>query len=160
VSGLRERAWRAAATVVDPEIPSLTIEDLGVLRAVEEADGTVEVVITPTYSGCPAMDVIALEIELALARAGIAPARVRRTLSPAWTTDWLSEAGRRKLVAAGIAPPASGGTRGALLGEPPPACPRCGSAAVEQLAAFGSTACKALWRCRACAEPFDHFRCH
>jgi ring-1,2-phenylacetyl-CoA epoxidase subunit PaaD len=158
--GLRERAWRAASEVVDPEIPVLTIEDLGVLRAVTIEDGTVEVSITPTYSGCPAMTVIALEIELALARHGIANGRVRTVLAPAWTTDFLSEAGRRKLLAYGIAPPVKPAGRRALFGTETVACPRCGSTATARLAEFGSTACKALWRCEACREPFDYFKCH
>jgi ring-1,2-phenylacetyl-CoA epoxidase subunit PaaD len=156
---VRERAWAAAAAVLDPEVPVLTIEDLGVLRGVEVADdGVVEALITPTYSGCPAMDMIALEVELALERAGI-PGRVRTVLSPAWTTDWMTEEGRRKLKDYGIAPPALKASRRALFGIEAIACPRCGSADTEQLAAFGSTACKALWRCRACREPFDAFKC-
>jgi ring-1,2-phenylacetyl-CoA epoxidase subunit PaaD len=151
--GLHRRAWEAAASVADPELPALTIADLGVLRDVTVArDGTVEVAITPTYSGCPAMAVIAQDVEQALAAAGIPGARVHLVLAPAWTTDWLSEAGRRKLRAEGIAPPAPGGA--------PAACPRCGATDTERLAEFGSTACKALWRCRACREPFDHFKCH
>ena len=155
-----ERARLAAAGVVDPEIPALTIDDLGVLRDVTEADGRVEVTITPTYSGCPAMHVITLEIELALARAGISDARVRTVLSPAWTTDWMSEDGRRKLLEYGIAPPARGGVRRALFGVEHVVCPRCGSMETVQLAEFGSTSCKALWRCEACREPFDYFKCH
>jgi ring-1,2-phenylacetyl-CoA epoxidase subunit PaaD len=155
-----ERAWAAAASVVDPEIPVLTIEDLGVLRDVSIAqDGAVEVSITPTYSGCPAMNVIALEVELALARAGIAEGRVKTVLSPAWTTDWMSEEGRRKLEEYGIAPPAPKTTRRALFGIEAIACPRCGSGDTERLAEFGSTACKALWRCKSCREPFDYFKC-
>jgi ring-1,2-phenylacetyl-CoA epoxidase subunit PaaD len=156
---VRERAWAAAAAVLDPEVPVLTIADLGVLRGVEvAADGAVEVAITPTYSGCPAMDMIALEVELALEKAGI-PGRVRTVLSPAWTTDWMTEEGRRKLEDYGIAPPAPKASRRALFGIEAVACPRCGSADTEELAAFGSTACKALWRCRACREPFDEFKC-
>ena len=156
---MRERAWAAAAAVLDPEVPVLTIADLGVLRGVEvAADGAVEVAITPTYSGCPAMDMIALEVELALEKAGI-PGRVRTVLSPAWTTDWMTEEGRRKLEDYGIAPPAPKASRRALFGIEAVACPRCGSADTEELAAFGSTACKALWRCRACREPFDEFKC-
>ncbi len=163
MSALADRAWTAAAQVVDPEVPVLTIADLGVLRGVDETDEGVEVRITPTYSGCPAMNVIALEVELALARAGI-PGRVRTVLSPAWTTDWMTDEGREKLRAYGIAPPgpAPKGGRGrrALFGADEVACPRCGSADTERLAEFGSTSCKALWRCRACREPFDHFKCH
>jgi ring-1,2-phenylacetyl-CoA epoxidase subunit PaaD len=156
---LRERALAALEGVTDPEIPVLTIADLGILRDIVEQDGAIEVTITPTYSGCPAMNVIALDIEAALARVGI-KARIRTSLSPAWTTDWLSEAGRRKLAAYGIAPPAHSTSRRALFGETRPACPRCGSADTELISEFGSTACKSLHRCRACREPFDAFKCH
>jgi ring-1,2-phenylacetyl-CoA epoxidase subunit PaaD len=157
---LRQRAWDAAAAVVDPEIPVLTIADLGVLREVRVSDGHVEVAITPTYSGCPAMNMIALEIELALERAGIARPEIRTVLSPAWTTDWMSEAGRRKLSEYGIAPPQASSSRRALFGEQHVACPQCGSDNTEVLSEFGSTSCKALWRCKACREPFDYFKCH
>ena len=157
---LRARALCAVETVYDPEIPVLTIADLGVLRDVTVQDGTVEVTITPTYSGCPAMDVIGIEIGLALARAGISGARVRSVLAPAWTTDWMSDAGRRKLRDYGIAPPPPGAGRGALFGAGPVACPRCGSTDTAQIAEFGSTSCKSLWRCQACREPFDTFKCH
>lgn len=156
----RQRAWDAAASVCDPEIPVLSIADLGVLREVEVQGGDVEVTITPTYSGCPAMNVIAWEIELALSRAGFAASRVRTVLSPAWTTDWLTDQGRAKLLAAGIAPPAGAAGRRVLFGQDEVACPRCGSQATERLAEFGSTSCKALWRCTACREPFDYFKCH
>jgi ring-1,2-phenylacetyl-CoA epoxidase subunit PaaD len=157
---LRRRAWDAAARVVDPEIPVLTIADLGVLREVEVSDGHVEVAITPTYSGCPAMNMIALEIELALERAGFARPKIRTVLSPAWTTDWMSEAGRRKLRDYGIAPPQAASSRRALFGLQEVACPQCGSTNTERLSEFGSTSCKALWRCKACREPFDYFKCH
>lgn len=162
VDDLRTRVWRIAAEVVDPEIPVLTIEDLGVLRDVSvDAAGRIEVAITPTYSGCPAMNMITVEIEVALARAGLPDARVRTVLSPAWTTDWMSEAGRRKLHEYGIAPPPRQGFgRGALFSQAELACPRCGSIETERLAEFGSTSCKSLWRCLSCREPFDHFRCH
>jgi ring-1,2-phenylacetyl-CoA epoxidase subunit PaaD len=157
---LLERARAAAAEVCDPEVPVLTIADLGVLRSVEVADdGAVEVAITPTYSGCPAMDVIGVEVQVALARAGIERARVRHVLSPAWTTDWMSEEGRAKLKAYGIAPPERSAGRRALFAEDRAACPLCGSADTEKLSEFGSTACKSLWRCRACREPFDAFKC-
>ena len=157
---LRRRAWDAAAQVVDPEIPVLTIADLGVLRDVAVSDGHVEVAITPTYSGCPAMNMIALEIELALERAGIARPRISTVLSPAWTTDWMSEDGRRKLREYGIAPPLGASSRRALFGEQQVACPQCGSGDTEVLSEFGSTSCKALWRCKSCREPFDYFKCH
>ena len=159
-NALRARAWAAAAEVVDPEIPVLTIADLGVLREVAIVDGQVEVSITPTYSGCPAMNMIALEIELALAREGIPHSKIRTVLSPAWTTDWMSDDGRRKLRDYGVAPPQSGGGRRALFGEQQVACPQCGSNATEVLSEFGSTSCKALWRCKSCREPFDYFKCH
>jgi len=160
VVSLRDRAFEAASAVVDPEIPVLTIADLGVLRDVTTDGDTVEVVITPTYSGCPAMNMIAVEIDLALQRAGIAGARVRTVLSPAWTTDWLTADGRRKLTEYGVAPPAPGGGRRALFGVDVVACPRCGSTDTRVLAEFGSTSCKALWQCQACREPFDYFKCH
>ena len=138
------------AAVEDPEIPVLTIDDLGILRDVRLADGIVEVTITPTYSGCPAMAVIAWEIEAALRRAGFAACRVRSVLSPAWTTDWMSAEGRRKLAEYGIAPPTTA----------TPACPRCGGGPTEVISAFGSTPCKALHRCLTGREPFDAFKCH
>ncbi len=151
------RARAALDTVTDPEIPVLTIADLGVLRDLRLDGDTIDVVITPTYSGCPAMNVIALDIETALADLG--PVRVRTVLSPAWTTDWISEHGRRKLLDYGIAPPPPNAGRGALFGRPTPACPLCGSAATELISQFGSTPCKALHRCLTCREPFDAFKC-
>jgi ring-1,2-phenylacetyl-CoA epoxidase subunit PaaD len=157
---LRQHAWDAAASVVDPEIPVLTIADLGVLRDVAVRDGCVEVAITPTYSGCPAMNMIALEIELALAREGFCNFKIRTVLSPAWTTDWMSEDGRRKLREYGIAPPLPASGRRALFGAQLVACPQCGSDNTEVLSEFGSTSCKALWRCKSCREPFDYFKCH
>jgi ring-1,2-phenylacetyl-CoA epoxidase subunit PaaD len=159
-SELRRRAWDAAASVVDPEIPVLTIADLGVLRDVVLNGDHVEVAITPTYSGCPAMNMIALEIEIALERAGFRHSKVRTVLSPAWTTDWMSEDGRRKLRAYGIAPPQAVSSRRALFGGQAVACPQCGSGNTELLSEFGSTSCKSLWRCKACREPFDYFKCH
>jgi ring-1,2-phenylacetyl-CoA epoxidase subunit PaaD len=158
-TALRERALAALENVTDPEIPVLTISDLGILRDVSVHDDTVEVTITPTYSGCPAMNMITLDIQTALARAGI-KARVLTRLSPAWTTDWLTDAGRSKLAAFGIAPPEHTASRRALFGEAHPVCPHCGSADTELISEFGSTACKSLHRCRACREPFDAFKCH
>jgi ring-1,2-phenylacetyl-CoA epoxidase subunit PaaD len=158
---LRQRAYEAASRVVDPEIPVLTIADLGVLRGVDLVDGVIEVTITPTYSGCPAMGVIAIEIQTALIGVGITDARIATVLAPAWTTDWLTAEGRTKLTAYGIAPPSGKASRRALFSEDERvACPQCGSDETEPLAEFGSTACKALWRCRHCAEPFDYFKCH
>jgi ring-1,2-phenylacetyl-CoA epoxidase subunit PaaD len=158
--GLYERALAAASSVVDPEIPVLTIADLGVLRAIRVVGDTVDVEITPTYSGCPAMRIIEVEIDAELRRAGIDKFRIATVLTPAWTTDWLSGEGRRKLAEFGIAPPAGEASRRALFGADAVACPRCGSSKTERIAEFGSTSCKALYRCRGCAEPFDYFKCH
>lgn len=157
----RARAWSAAASVVDPEIPVLSIADLGVLRDIRfDAAGRVEAVITPTYSGCPAMNMIAVEIGLALDAAGFPDAKVTTVLSPAWSTDLMTEAGRRALAGYGIAPPVGrAGGRRALFGETSVACPHCNSPETERISEFGSTACKALYRCRACREPFDYFKC-
>lgn len=156
---LRERAWAAAASVCDPEIPVLGIADLGVLRDIKIENGAVEAFITPTYSGCPAMNMIALEIEVALENAGFAKPKVTTVLSPAWTTDWMTDEGKAKLKAYGIAPPAAKSGRRALFGEQSVTCPHCGSSDTALISEFGSTACKALWRCKACAEPFDYFKC-
>jgi ring-1,2-phenylacetyl-CoA epoxidase subunit PaaD len=156
---LGERALAALETITDPEIPVLTIADLGILRDVSVHGDTVDVTITPTYSGCPAMNMIMLDIETALAQAKI-KARVYTRLAPAWTTDWLSDAGRRKLAEFGIAPPAHAASRRALFGREHPVCPRCGSADTELISEFGSTACKSLHRCCGCREPFDAFKCH
>jgi ring-1,2-phenylacetyl-CoA epoxidase subunit PaaD len=156
---LRDRTLAVLEAVTDPEIPVLTIADLGVLREVTVQGDTVEVTITPTYSGCPAMNMITLEIETALARAGI-KSRIRTALSPAWTTDWLTDAARAKLAAFGIAPPEHTASRRALFGGTHPKCPLCGSQDTELISEFGSTACKSLHRCRSCREPFDAFKCH
>jgi ring-1,2-phenylacetyl-CoA epoxidase subunit PaaD len=145
--------------VLDPEVPVLTIDDLGVLRDVSVDAGGVTVTVTPTYSGCPAMEVIERDVEAAVRAAGFAQVTVRRVLSPPWTTDWMSDEGRRKLEAYGIAPP-SGRTpaAGPVLVGLSVRCPQCGSPDTRELSRFGSTACKSLWRCNACREPFDHFK--
>jgi ring-1,2-phenylacetyl-CoA epoxidase subunit PaaD len=154
-----------AETVTDPELPLLTLADLGVLRDVRVERGTVVVEITPTYTGCPAMGVMRADLVHALHRAGFAHVDVRTVLSPAWTTDWISDAGRRKLAEAGIAPPGTAPVRAAgpvplSLGPTrrTAACPLCGSADTVELSEFGATACKALRRCRACGEPFEHLK--
>lgn len=159
-------AWRAAASVVDPEIPVLTIEDLGVLRVVDVVDGRVEVVLTPTYSGCPAMDAMRDDVASALADAGFDNVHVGLTLAPAWTTDWMTDAGKRKLREFGIAPPTGGSRHGAQgPGAQGPVrlslavkCPHCSSLNTHELSRFGSTSCKALYECRDCLEPFDYFK--
>jgi ring-1,2-phenylacetyl-CoA epoxidase subunit PaaD len=167
-----ERAWAVLETVPDPEIPVVSIRELGILRDVRRAaDGRIEVVITPTYSGCPAMSQIAEDVAHALDIAELAPYRIETTLTPAWTTDWITDAAREKLRAYGIAPPTgncgSGATPGPAAEQPitfmpkllpAPACPHCGSKHTERLAQFGSTACKALYRCIDCREPFDYFK--
>jgi ring-1,2-phenylacetyl-CoA epoxidase subunit PaaD len=146
-------AWTILESVPDPEIPVLSIVDLGIVRGVEESDDgrSVSVVLTPTYSGCPATEVIARDVRTVL-EAAYTTVDVRTQLSPPWTTDWMTDKARQHLEAFGIAPPC-------LRGRPD-ACPRCGSADVEEIAAFGSTPCKALWRCTACKEPFDYFKRH
>ncbi|HEX5497491.1 MAG TPA: 1,2-phenylacetyl-CoA epoxidase subunit PaaD [Mycobacteriales bacterium] len=153
----RDRAWRIAAAVPDPELPVLTIADLGVLRDVTvDADGRVEVTVTPTYSGCPAMDAIRSDVVAALAEHGRTDVTVRTVLSPPWTTDWISQAGRRALLEHGIAPP--GRRDGPVPIGLTVRCPRCGSPDTRQISRFGSTACKALHACNACLEPFDHVK--
>ena len=154
-----------AATVTDPELPMLTLADLGVLRDVRVEDGTVVVEITPTYSGCPAMGVMRADLVHALHRAGFPDVDVRTVLSPAWSTDRISEEGRRKLAVAGIAPPgrAPAPTEGPVPLQLGPSrrtadCPLCGSTDTEELSEFGATACKALRRCRSCQEPFEHVK--
>lgn len=152
-------AWNAAAAVPDPELPCVTVADLGILRSVEIVDGVAVAKVTPTYSGCPAVLAIELGVEAALREAGF-EARVERVMSPAWTTDWITPEGRDKLSTYGIAPPAkASGSIRALFGETQVKCPRCDSSDTECVSEFGSTACKALYRCTACREPFDYFKC-
>ena len=154
------RAWAAAAAVLDPEVPAVTVAELGILRAVDIDDqGRAVAQVTPTYSGCPAVLAIELAIEAALRQAGFDPV-IERVLAPAWTTDWITEVGREKLRAYGIAPPVVGSSsKRALFGEITVACPRCASTQTSKLSEFGSTACKAQYRCNACYEPFDYFKC-
>ncbi len=153
------RAWAAAASVPDPEVPCVTVADLGILRDVRVADGIATADVTPTYSGCPATLAIEMAIEIALTKAGY-DARINRVLSPAWTTDWITEEGRAKLKDYGIAPPTQkSGSKLGLFGLQQVACPRCGSMNTERLSEFGSTACKAQYRCSDCFEPFDYFKC-
>jgi ring-1,2-phenylacetyl-CoA epoxidase subunit PaaD len=159
-------AWRVLATVPDPEVPAISVTDLGIVRDVIDHDDVLEVVLTPTYSGCPATEVIEHDILRALDAAGLGPARATLRRAPAWTTDWISTEGRAKLLAYGIAPPGPAAPDVAVPMRFFPrkteavalACPRCGSTHTERLAAFGSTACKAIWRCIACKEPFEHFK--
>jgi ring-1,2-phenylacetyl-CoA epoxidase subunit PaaD len=157
------RARQVAASVLDPELPMVTIEDLGILRDVAEDDqGRVHVTITPTYSGCPAMETIRADIVSTLELAGYLHVDVEFALSPAWSTDDLTDEGRRKLAEAGIAPPGPVRTGAAGAGPTPLSlsvrCPQCGSLDTRESSRFGSTACKSLWVCRSCREPFDHFK--
>ena len=146
--------------VKDPEIPVISIRELGVLRGVKVHGDEVEVTITPTYSGCPAMDVMKFDVEKALRGAGIERFSVKQVLSPAWTTDWISESGKQKLSDYGIAPPPhSSDIRALKGGTPVTACPQCSSTDTVLISQFGSTACKALYRCKTCLEPFDLFKC-
>lgn len=144
------------AAIPDPEIPAISITELGIVRAIH-AD---RVVITPTYTGCPATLYIEQSIRAALDEAGFAHVRIETALSPPWSTDWISDDGREKLRAYGIAPPPKGAGAASLNNDAPAQCPRCGSLNTEELSRFGSTPCKALWRCLVCAEPFDRFKCH
>lgn len=143
--------WGWLADVPDPEIPAISLVDLGIIRNVIWQGDTLEVTVTPTYSGCPATSVIAFEIEKALRAHGIETLSLKRQIAPPWTTDWLSDQGRAKLETYGIAPPQPSGG--------PEHCPRCKSTAVEKISQFGSTPCKAQWRCTDCLEPFDYFKC-
>jgi ring-1,2-phenylacetyl-CoA epoxidase subunit PaaD len=152
-------AFAIAATVCDPEVPVLTIADLGILRTVEMEGETPVVTITPTYSGCPAMGVIALDLELAFLKAGFPKPRIETSLSPAWTTDWMTNEGHEKLKAYGIAPPVNATSKRGLFSSEIVECPLCDSKNTAKISEFGSTSCKALWRCNACREPFDYFKC-
>ncbi|WP_308272283.1 1,2-phenylacetyl-CoA epoxidase subunit PaaD [Kitasatospora sp. SUK 42] len=172
---VRDQAWEVAAAVPDPELPMLTLADLGVLADVEVdgGSGAVTAWLTPTYSGCPAVAEMAADVDRRLRAAGYPDVRVRLRLDPPWSTDLITAEGRRKLAAAGIAPPRPGGAAPAGRGPvpltlgpartgtataAPVACPHCGDADTEELSRFGSTACKALWRCRACREPFERVK--
>ncbi len=163
-----QRAWRVLARVPDPEIPAVSVCDLGIVREVHEGDdGALQVVLTPTYSGCPATEMIEQDVRKALLDAGLGPVRTQLRRAPAWSTDWISDEGRRKLRDYGIAPPgpvcgagaaAAGSAMFVQRKAANPPCPRCSSTHTVQLSGFGSTPCKALWRCLDCREPFDYFK--
>ncbi|UOG75911.1 phenylacetate-CoA oxygenase subunit PaaJ [Hymenobacter tibetensis] len=159
-----ERLWQLLEEVSDPEVPVLSILDLGIVRSVQVHDQAVTVTITPTYSGCPAMNTIATDIRLRLLAEGISQVTIHNQLSPAWTTDWMSQAGREKLEAYGIAPPVDGTATGHLLNlfgqDTAVRCPLCKSDNTHLVSQFGSTACKAFYQCNDCHEPFDYFKCH
>lgn len=154
-----QHIWKILEQVADPEIPVLTIADLGIIRDVKLNGDEVEVIITPTYTGCPAMDMITMNIKMALIESGYSKIKVTSVLSPAWTTDWMSEDGKKKLKEYGIAPPhATTWSNGAS--DHAVECPQCNSSNTKILSEFGSTACKALYQCNDCKEPFDLFKCH
>lgn len=159
-----ERAWEVLGQVLDPEVPALSVRDLGIVRDVIDHGAELEVVLTPTYSGCPATEAIEQSVLSAIEAEGLGPARATLRRAPAWTTDWITEEGKRKLNEYGIAPPGpvmpEAGVPIRIVGRRSEsvACPRCGSANTERLSAFGSTACKAMYRCLACREPFEHFK--
>lgn len=156
------RIKKLLESVCDPEIPVLTIDDMGIVRNLEYLDGRVLVYITPTYTGCPAMDMISVQIKSTLQEAGFNNVEVIQVLQPEWTTDWLSEDGKRKLREYGIAPPAEKTTDKSFLQGKAPSihCPLCDSSNTEMISRFGSTPCKSLYRCKDCLEPFDYFKCH
>jgi ring-1,2-phenylacetyl-CoA epoxidase subunit PaaD len=158
-STLEARVLDILSHVADPEIPAVSVVDLGIVRGVR-TEPQPTVAVTPTYTGCPATLAIEQAIRKALDAAGLGEVQISTELDPPWTTDWISEEGREKLRAYGIAPPPRGAGRASLREPEPAACPRCGSTATEELSRFGSTPCKALWRCLDCAEPFDRFKCH
>lgn len=154
-----DQVWKILEEVTDPEIPVLTILDLGIVRDVKMNGDEIEVIITPTYTGCPAMDMIAMNIKLALIEKGFSKIKVSSVLSPAWTTDWMTESGKQKLKEYGIAPPPEPGRFKRPESYEVP-CPQCNSTNTRLISEFGSTACKSLYQCNDCKEPFDHFKCH
>ncbi|BBC73289.1 phenylacetate-CoA oxygenase subunit PaaJ [Altererythrobacter sp. B11] len=157
-ASFEDRVLDVLSDVPDPEIPVISVVDLGIVRSVECMPPTV--LLTPTYSGCPATLVIEQAVRTALDGAGFHDVGIRTVLSPPWTTDWISDAGREKLRAYGIAPPPRGAAMSSLRNKEAAACPRCGSTETHEVSRFGSTPCKALWQCESCLEPFDRFKCH
>ena len=157
-----KQIWYILEEVKDPEIPVLSVIDLGIVRSVETINDKIEIAITPTYSGCPAMDVIAMDIRLKLIEKGYRNVSIQQQLSPAWTTDWMSEEGKKKLNAFGIAPPnpKQQFCTSEMFQQEAVQCPRCNSYHTELISQFGSTACKSMYRCLDCKEAFDHFKCH
>lgn len=163
MTGTTKEIWDILEEVTDPEIPVLTVADLGIIRDVkiDKALNSIEIIITPTYSGCPAMNTIEINIRATLQEKGFDNVKVTTVLSPAWTTDWMTEAGKRKLKAYGIAPPVGSVDKTALFGdEKVVPCPHCESKNTKMISQFGSTACKSLYKCNDCLEPFDYFKCH
>jgi ring-1,2-phenylacetyl-CoA epoxidase subunit PaaD len=157
-----KQIWNILEEVKDPEVPVLSVIDLGIIRSIKTLDEKIEIFITPTYSGCPAMDVIAMDIRLKLIEKGYRNISIQQQLSPAWTTDWMTEEGKQKLKTFGIAPPnpKQQFCKQEMFQQEVVQCPRCNSYHTELISQFGSTACKSMYRCLDCKEPFDHFKCH
>ena len=157
-----QKIWQLLDEVKDPEVPVLSIIDLGIVRSVQMEDEQISIVITPTYSGCPALDVIQMDIRLKLIEKGYKNIFIKQSLSPAWTTDWMTEEGKRKLKDFGIAPPNAiqQFCSAEMFQQEVVQCPRCNSFQTEAISQFGSTACKAMYRCLECKETFDYFKCH
>ncbi len=161
-----DAVWAVLKTINDPEIPVLSITDLGVIRNVsiqnqtDSSEPIITITITPTYSGCPAMDLIRVQINMAMIAAGFHQTKIEQSLSPAWTTDWITENGKQQLKAYGIAPPVGKSFDNVYLEDLQIECPQCNSTNTQLISAFGSTACKALFKCNDCKEPFDYFKCH
>lgn len=157
-----KQIWNILEEVKDPEVPVLSVIDLGIIRAIETSDDAIKITITPTYSGCPAMDVIAMDIRLKLIEKGYRHIFIQQQLSPAWTTDWMTEEGKKRLKAFGIAPPnpKQQFCTSEMFQQEAVQCPRCDSYHTELISQFGSTACKSMYRCLDCKEAFDHFKCH
>lgn len=152
--------WKTLEQVSDPEIPVLSVVDLGIIRDIKQIDDRLEITITPTYSGCPAMDVIEQDVKAALKFAGFENVKIKTSIHPAWTTDWMSESGKKKLIEYGISPPEHSSDKSALTGQPKEViCPLCRSKNTRLQSQFGSTPCKSLYVCNECSEPFDHFKC-
>lgn len=159
----RDRVWSMLEEVADPEVPVLSVIDLGIVRDIKISEDGIEVIITPTYSGCPAMDVISMSIKMLLLSNGFKQVKVTSVLSPAWTTDWMSEKGKKKLLEYGIAPPNPKQqvcSQDLFAPDEAVQCPHCHSYHTHRISEFGSTACKALYQCDDCKEPFDYFKCH
>ncbi len=157
----QEQVYDWLAEISDPEIPVLSILDLGIVRAVYILEDKIQIIITPTYSGCPAMDIISMQIRMALIGRGFNHIDIKMQLSPAWTTDWISESGKEKMKAYGVAPPTRKSNEGlGLFEEDVVPCPRCDANETELISQFGSTSCKSMYRCLSCKEPFEHFKCH
>ncbi|TAG31312.1 MAG: phenylacetate-CoA oxygenase subunit PaaJ [Sphingobacteriia bacterium] len=159
-AAINDKVWSILAAIMDPEIPVLSIVDLGIVRSIELNNQQLTISITPTYSGCPAMDIISMQVKMSLLNAGFELPIIKQKLSPVWTTDWITNYGKQQLKAYGIAPPIGKSFDGAYLEDIIVPCPQCNSTNTLLISQFGSTSCKALFKCLDCMEPFDYFKCH